>query len=104
MCVPPRTPRRREVTMTTTNREAIGAYRGYGVRIRPSLGAREPISGSVHEPVAGWIAWARQQLEQPFVGVTTNGTPVEGLFSLQDTGVSTLPIKNAVDALLAALT
>jgi len=58
----------------------------------------------VPEPVAGWIAWAHQQLSQPFVGVTTDGSPIEGLFTLQDTGVSTQPIKDAADALLATLT
>jgi hypothetical protein len=89
--------------MTTTGREVRGGYRGYGVRVRPSLGARTPLSGPVPEIVAEWIAWAHRQLQQPFVGVTTDGTPIEGLFSLRPTGVSTRPIKDAADALLAAL-
>jgi hypothetical protein len=90
--------------MTTTDREVRGGYRGYGVRIRPSLGARTPLAGAVPEIVAGWIDWAQQQLRQPFVGVTTDGNPIEGLFRLQSTGVSKRPIKDAAAALLAALT
>ena len=89
--------------MTTTERAVSDGYRGYGVRARPSLGARTPLAGPVPEIVAEWIAWARRQLEQPFVGVTTDGTPVEGLFPLQSTGVSTRPIKDAADALMGAL-
>ena len=89
--------------MTTTGRAVSGGYRGYGVRVRPSLGARAPLSGPVPEIVAEWIAWARRQLQQPFVGVTTDGKPIEGLFGLQRTGVSTRPIVDAADTLLAAL-
>jgi len=89
--------------MTTTDREVIEGYRGYGVRVRPSLGARKPLTGPIPQIVADWIEWANQQLRQPFVGVTTDGTPIEGLFSLKSTGVSTRPIKDAADALLAAL-
>lgn len=89
--------------MTTTGRPVGGGYRGYGVRVRRSLGARTPLAGQVPEIVAEWIAWAHEQLRQPFVGVTTNGTPITGLFNLQSTGVSTHPIKEAADALLAAL-
>ena len=89
--------------MTTTGRAVSGGYRGYGVRVRPSLGARTPLAGPVPEIVAEWLVWARRQLEQPFVGVTTDGKPIEGLFRLQPTSVSTRPIKAAADALLAAL-
>ena len=89
--------------MTTTDREAIGGYRGYRVRLRPSLGARTRLSPPVPEPVASWIAWANERLREPFVGVTTDGTPIEDLFPLQESGVSTQPIQDAADALLAAL-
>jgi hypothetical protein len=41
---------------------------------------------------------------EPFVGITTNGTVVQGLFPVFATGVSTEPVRKAADAFLAALT
>jgi hypothetical protein len=89
--------------MATTDPTVRPGYRGFGVRVRPSLGARERISDQIHEPVKGWIAWAKQRLQEPFVGVTTDGTPVGGLFRLAETGESTRPIVEAGQRLLAAL-
>jgi hypothetical protein len=86
--------------MATTDPAVRPGYRGYGVRVRPSLGARARISDQIHEPVKGWIAWANQQLQQPFVGVTTDGRPLGGLFDLTETGVSTRPIVEAGRRLL----
>jgi len=43
-------------------------------------------------------------LATPFTGVTTNGTVVPGLFTIQSTGVSTGPVRQAAAAFLAALT
>lgn len=40
----------------------------------------------------------------PFTGITTNGKPVENLFSIKKTGVSTTPVKDAVKAFLETLT
>ena len=45
-----------------------------------------------------------QGLAQPFLGVTTNGEIVPGLFPLTSTGVSTGPVREAADWFLAALT
>ncbi|MEO6006057.1 MAG: DUF3500 domain-containing protein [Opitutus sp.] len=45
----------------------------------------------------------RTGLASPFVGITTNGTPQSGLFSLRSTGVSTEPVRIAASAYLAAL-
>jgi hypothetical protein len=55
----------------------------------------------------GWknvYARAERALAEPFRGVTTDGHVVHGLFALQQTGVSTRPIKDAADAFLASLT
>jgi hypothetical protein len=43
------------------------------------------------------------QLE-PFVGVTTDGSAVRGLFPIRATGVSTAPVRAAAETFLAALT
>ena len=42
-------------------------------------------------------------LNDPFVGVTTNGTPEKGLFGIHSTGVSTEPVRKATEAFLAAI-
>ena len=64
-------------------------------------------------PAAWWIrslrveehlARAERALAEPFRGVTTDGQVVPGLFSLQQTGVSTRPMKDAADAFIASLT
>ena len=41
--------------------------------IAGKLSARERIPETVHEPVASWLAWARERMREPFVGVTTSG-------------------------------
>ena len=43
-------------------------------------------------------------LAEPFRGITTNGTPLAGLFPLRSTGVSTEPVRQAAQAFLAGLT
>ena len=40
---------------------------------------------------------------EPFTGITTDGKVVPGLFSIEKTGVSTRPIKEAAEAFLASL-
>ncbi|HUF48341.1 MAG TPA: DUF3500 domain-containing protein [Vicinamibacterales bacterium] len=42
--------------------------------------------------------------DDPFVGVTTSGTPVQGLFPIRATGVSTAPVREAAERFLGALT
>src|SRR5690606_16817498 len=42
-------------------------------------------------------------LDAPFVGLTTDGTPVTGLFEIKPTGVSTAPVRAAAERLLATL-
>ena len=46
---------------------------------------------------------ARAAAAGPFTGITADGHPVEGLFPVQRTGVSTQPITDAAEAYLAAL-
>ena len=42
--------------------------------------------------------------DEPFKGVTTNGSVVPGLFTVKSTGVTTAPLRDAAMAFLAALT
>jgi hypothetical protein len=53
------------------------------------------LSGTAHQP---------DPLAEPFVGVTTNGSVIPGLFPVQATGVTTEPVRAAADQFLAALT
>ncbi|HEX6999247.1 MAG TPA: DUF3500 domain-containing protein [Gammaproteobacteria bacterium] len=46
---------------------------------------------------------ARVALAEPFVGLTTDGTPVRGLFAIERTGVSTEAVRLAARQLIAAL-
>jgi len=60
------------------------------------------------QPPGGPRARFRQQeqqaLAEEFVGVTTDGTPEAGLFSIRSTGVSTVPVVSAAETFLAGLT
>lgn len=49
------------------------------------------------------VGMARRALAEPFVGVTTDGTPRADLYRLAPTGVSTAPVAEAARDLLAAL-
>ena len=58
--------------------------------------------------VAGFALQSRRQREEaalaePFKGVTTDGTVNPGLFSIQSTGVSTEPVREAAEQFLASL-
>lgn len=46
----------------------------------------------------------RKGLAEPFKGITTDGHPIQGLFPIRSTGVSTEPVRKAAEALLASLT
>ncbi|MEM7599951.1 MAG: DUF3500 domain-containing protein [Verrucomicrobiota bacterium] len=53
----------------------------------------------------GRFAEAEQRaLAEPFKGLTTDGVRVPGLYSIEETGVSTEPVKTAAEAFLSALT
>ncbi|MFW6198280.1 MAG: DUF3500 domain-containing protein [Acidobacteriota bacterium] len=45
-----------------------------------------------------------EALAEPFVGITTDGTVVPGLYEIRATGVSTAPVVEAAEAFLASLT
>jgi hypothetical protein len=46
---------------------------------------------------------AAKALSENWKGVTTDGSPLQGLFPIQQTGVSTQPIREAAEAFLASL-
>jgi len=50
------------------------------------------------------VALAREGLAQPFVGITSNGTPRSGLYKIKKTGVSTAPVIDAARKFLSSLT
>jgi len=76
-------------------------YAGFGVRNRRPGDARK--LGPLAEGLQRRIDSARATLDEPFVGITTDGDPIPGLFPLQQTGVSTQTIRQAVETYLAAL-
>src|SRR5579883_2050316 len=85
--------------MTTIS---AGEFRGYKVRPRTEAQIRigqDPSSERSREQRKA----AETSVALPFIGVTTNGKVEPGLFPLQETGVSTQPIKDAAEAYLAAL-
>jgi len=56
------------------------------------------------QPGGGFGARMQQGLAEPFVGLTTNGQPVPGLFTVSPTGVSTAAVRQAAQAFLDSLT
>lgn len=69
---------------------------------------RNPISGRtlpspMPEPMQGNLDRAQALLAEEFMGVTTDGRVVPGLYTLQKTGLSIDPIKNAANTFLASL-
>ncbi len=78
-------------------------FKGFGVRDRAPSVARTfdeaRLPGPLRENMPRLLALA----DQPLTGITTDGTPVSGLFTLQPSGVPTAPIKAAADAFLACL-
>ena len=81
---------------------ATAGYGGYGVRPRPPGSARRML-----EPMPEYwrnaLARAEGAIAQPFVGVTTDGKVVPGLFPLQQTGVPTRPVTDAAAAFVELL-
>ncbi len=57
-------------------------------------------------PILGAVAAQRgpDPLEEPFKGVTTDGTAIGGLFPIRATGVTTAPVRDAALAFLGSLT
>jgi hypothetical protein len=68
-----------------------------------ALRAQTPFTPPPVAPPPGYLETAAKALAEPFKGITTDGTVVPGLFSLQQTGIPTTPISDAAAAFLAAL-
>ena len=69
--------------------------------LRPGFSGREPFDWP--EGLRGTRQRILDQASEPFVGITTDGMPASGLYDLHPTGVSTRPILDAANQLLAAL-
>ena len=72
-------------------------------RNRPPVSGRA-LSASLPDGIKNMLAAAETALAQPFTGVTTDGTPLPGLFPLQPTNAPTAPIRQAAEAFLNGLT
>jgi hypothetical protein len=80
-----------------------GWYSGFQPRPKPvRTSARQLVTGSPRLERSRQLA--EEGLAQPFVGLTTDGTPAEGLFPLRATGGSARRLRDAARALLDALT
>src|SRR5438105_11857168 len=81
-----------------------GTYGGFGVRPRAPGNARrvtpEVLAQESNQRI---MAAAEAAIAEPFVGLTTGGDIIPGLYSIQSTGSSTQPIVETAQALLAAL-
>ena len=78
-------------------------YLGFGVRNRGVTSARD-VGPQTENP--GWakrLQEAEAAAAEAFVGITTDGDPIPGLFPIQATGVSTRPLKDAAEAFLESL-
>jgi fructose-1,6-bisphosphatase/inositol monophosphatase family enzyme len=88
----------------TAEEQAVDAWRRFGIRPLPSMSARNRVTDAPPE-VLNIVDERAAELERPFVGVTTDGTPRTGLRSLDDVPrVATQPITEAALAFLEALT
>lgn len=68
-----------------------------------TLFAQAPFTPRPIVPPPGYMEAAEKALAEPFKGITTDGTIVPGLFSMQQTGIPTTPITDTAAAFLAAL-
>jgi Protein of unknown function (DUF3500) len=82
------------------------ALAGGGVAISGgirTLFAEAPFTPRPIAPPPGYLDTAAKAMGEPFKGITTDGTVIPGLFSLQQTGIPTTSIMDAAAAFLAAL-
>jgi hypothetical protein len=80
----------------------IAPYDGLGLRKRTPVAARTP-APDVGERFGRMRENGERSVGEPFKGITTDGTIVPGLFPIQQTGVSTEPIRRAAIEFLEAL-
>lgn len=81
----------------------IAPYLGFGLRGRPPVSSRTPAS-EVGERFARMRENGERSVREPFIGITNNGTVVPDLFPIQQTGISTDPIRHAALGFLDSLT
>jgi hypothetical protein len=74
----------------------------YRVRQRPPTSGRR-VPDPLPEGLQRYRDNAEAAVAVPFKGITTDGSPVAGLFPIKSTGVSTRPMVDAAQALLNAL-
>src|SRR5262245_14992466 len=77
-------------------------YSGFRPRQVPPTSARRPFDWPPE--LEHFRQLARDGMGESFKGLTTDGTPVDGLFPIKDTGASTPRLREAAAALLAVLT
>ncbi|HEU0075345.1 MAG TPA: DUF3500 domain-containing protein, partial [Dehalococcoidia bacterium] len=68
---------------------------------RPDLSGRRMANNGQH--AARWMPMVEEAEKQPYVGITTDGKPVLGLYPVRPTGHSTRPITDAANEFLATL-
>ena len=68
-----------------------------------SLASGRALASPLPERMQRYREDGNAAVAEPLRGVTVDGTVIPGLFSIQPTGVSTRPIRDAVSAFLAAL-
>jgi hypothetical protein len=82
---------------------AIGGFHGFRVRDRAPSVARTYEESRLPGPLLERIPQLEALAGAPFVGITTDGKALPGLFPLQPTGIPTATIVDAADAFLASL-
>jgi hypothetical protein len=76
-------------------------YFGFGLVKRPHLSGRESAPNLQH--MQRWLPDIEAADKEPFVGLTTDGHVIPGLFPLGSTGVSTRPLTLAAQTFLSSL-
>ncbi|HEU0074276.1 MAG TPA: DUF3500 domain-containing protein, partial [Dehalococcoidia bacterium] len=76
-------------------------YYGFGLAKRPDLSGRRMANNGSH--AARWMPMVEEAEKQSYVGITTDGKPVPGLYPVRPTGHSTRPITDAANEFLATL-
>src|SRR3954452_14326750 len=77
-------------------------YSGFKPRQVPPTSGRRPFTWPPE--LTHFRQLAETGTAEPFTGLTTDGTPLAGLFPVRQTGVTTRRMRDAAEALLAALT
>jgi hypothetical protein len=81
------------------------AHTQFGLRDLPTLPAKRPFVGE--HPIAqrfrDYGEAGTRAIREPFVGITTDGAALPGLYAISATGVSTRPLVDAAQAFIAAL-